>query len=168
MQVPKQFKYSMPPVLNQGNKPICVPCALSAFLNWNLNVRDGQSQKDNDIDLMAIFKGGGGTAEGMQFKKALGYLKNQKQIKEYGIIGSDLSLKSAILMNGPCVGGMKVRDNSRKDFWNGDSMLGGHAIAIIGWTEEGFLIRNSWGKNYGEYVVLPDFKQFTELWTLID
>lgn len=166
-QVPEQFKYKMPPVLDQGNKPICVPCSVSAFLNWDTNLRDGNSTRDNNVDLMEIFNGGGGTSKGMSFKNALEYLKGKKRIAQYGMINSEIALKTAILLNGPCVGGLVVRDNSKKNFWEGDEIYGGHAVAIIGWTKEGFLIRNSWGRSYGDYAVLPNFMLFTELWTMI-
>lgn len=52
-------------------------------------------------------------------------------------------------MNGPCVGGMIVRDDSKQTFWEGNNYLGGHAIAIIGWNENSFAIRNSWGRAFG-------------------
>jgi len=167
-RVPERFMYALPPVLDQGSRPICVPCSLSAFLNWNANLRDGNSARDNHVDLMGIFRGGGGGADGMSFKGALEYLKREKAIREYGTVGSELALKTAVLMNGPCAAGMVVRDGSKREFWEGGQSLGGHAVAVIGWTAEGFLIRNSWGKAYGEFAVMPDFGQFTELWTMID
>lgn len=164
--IPKQFKYNMPPVLDQGQLPICVPCAISAFLNWDINLKDGKSDRDNNIDLMAIFKGGNGCAQGMEIKKALQYLKGQNQITSYATIGSPLVLKSAILLNGPCVGGLMVRDDNKVNFWEGNSNLGGHCISIIGWDEDNFLIRNSWGSE--TLARLNDFSQFLELWTIIN
>lgn len=68
VQLPQQFQYKMPPVLDQGSQPICVPCALSAFLNWNINLQDGNSTRDNHINLMEIFNGGGGNTNGIQIK----------------------------------------------------------------------------------------------------
>lgn len=166
IQIPDKFEYTLPNALNQGNKPICVPCAISAFLNWDINLRDGNSKRDNNIDLMAIFNGGDGCSQGMQIKKALDYLKKQEQIKSYAIIKSPLVLKSAILLNGPCIGGMMVRNDQIVNFWEGTRSLGGHCISIVGWNKDNFLIRNSWGSN--TLAKLSDFSQFLELWTIIN
>ena len=32
VKVPEEFRYSLPKVLNQGQRPICVPCSISSFL----------------------------------------------------------------------------------------------------------------------------------------
>ena len=49
--VPKSYSYRkyLPGVLNQGRESICVPCSISAFLNWRENLSTG-SKKDNRID----------------------------------------------------------------------------------------------------------------------
>lgn len=166
IQIPKQFRYDLPPVLNQGNQPICVPCAISAFLNWDINLKDGNSSRDNNIDVMSIFKGGNGCSQGMEIKKALEYLRKQQQIKSYATIGSPLVLKTAILLNGPCVGGLMVRNDQITNFWEGNRNLGGHCISIVGWNKDNFLIRNSWGSE--RLAELSDFGQFLELWTIIN
>lgn len=45
--------------------------------------------------------------------------------------------------------------------------MGGHAISIVGYTDEGFIIRNSWGKSFGKngYALLKnqDFGEFLEI-----
>ncbi len=170
VKVPEEFRYSLPKVLNQGQRPICVPCSISSFLNWDINLKTGTSTTDNKINVEEIFKHGGST-NGMQFKDALNYLVDSKQINNYGIVGNMDSLKSAIILNGPCVGGLPVYNDQISDFWDGTTFLGGHAISIVGWTKEGFIIRNSWGENFGNkgYVILPysEFDKFREIWTLI-
>ena len=44
-------------------------------------------------------------------------------------------------------------------------------MAFVGYNKEGFILRNSWGKNYGEngYALLPydDFSQIWEIWTIL-
>ena len=64
-----------------------------------------------------------------------------------------------------------VKDSSITNFWDGQENLGGHAIAIVGYTKDGFIIRNSWGESYGNkgYSLLPysDFNKFFEIWTLV-
>ena len=52
--------------------------------------------------------------------------------------------------------------------------MGGHAVSIVGWNEEGFIIRNSWGKMWnGNGHVIYSYEDFEdgmhwEIWTTID
>lgn len=180
IDLPTEYSYfkQMSKVIDQGQNPTCVPCSVSTYINWNINMADG-SIKDHDVEIKKFFKEAGGTENGMTFKDALHYLrhngvktdKGNYKIDQYAMIGSIPVLKYAIFMNGPCIGGLPVRDSYAYDFWNGESFEGGHAIAIIGYTEEGFIIRNSWGTSYGDsgYSILPyeDFENFYEIWTIL-
>jgi hypothetical protein len=180
--LPKQFSYMkyLPTVLNQGSKPTCVPCSISAFLNWDINLPTG-SKEDNSVDVVEIFKKGDGQDDGMTFKSAFKVLrtdgvstdKGNVKISRYAKINSYLSLKFALITNGPCVGALPVYDSLVDEFWVGNSnyIEGYHAIAIVGYNDEGFIIRNSWGKSYGEdgyyFLKNEDFSKFIEIWTLI-
>lgn len=178
LNIPKRFSYlkCLPAVINQGNEPICVPCSVSTFVNWKINLENG-SRTDNKVDLQSIFKNGG-TDEGMTFKDALHFIRHSGvsttkglfKIDKYAMIGSIDQLKEAIIANGPCIGGLPAY-KAYGDFWNGQDFIGGHAVAIIGYDENGFILRNSWGASYGHdgYYHLPydDFNKFYEIWTLI-
>jgi C1A family cysteine protease len=87
------------------------------------------------------------------------------------MVGSIEVLKQAIVANGPCIGGLPVKDSTREDFWNGFGKEGNHAVAIVGYDSKGFIIRNSWGVYYGHkgysHISYDDFKNFIEIWTLI-
>ena len=186
MKLPEKYSYKkfLPEVINQGNKPICVPCSVSAYINWNKNLDSGKNEFDNKVNLDQIFKSRTvGGDDGMSFKDAFKFLRHEGvdtidgkyKIGRYAKIGSEIQLKQALVMNGPCVGGLPVYDDAAWEFWkkgNGDSFLGGHAVSIVGYNEKGFIIRNSWGRSYAEkgYVLLPydDILSFTELWTIID
>mgnify|MGYP002855757876 CR=1 FL=1 len=181
--IPEEYDYRefMSKILDQGNDPICVPCSLSTWVNWRINMNDG-SKTDHKVNLKQIFKGAGGNAGGMTFKAALSFLRHKGvetnvgdiKIGEYALIKNIVSLKDAIITNGPCFGALPVYDDSGYDkFWDRTRgyLKGGHAIAIVGWTKDGFIIRNSWGTSFGEkgYVVIS-FKQFStflELWTIL-
>lgn len=171
----------LPKVLDQGSKSICVPCSLSASLNWQINLNEGKNGVDNKIDLNAIYKiRKNKKLDGMEIKEALHFLRHAGvpskkgiiKINEYSMIGSPVYLKYALLINGPCIGALKVYNPNATEFWlnDGRPCLGGHAIAIVGYNNDGFVIRNSWGTKYGEdgYATIPygDFTQFLELWTL--
>ena len=75
------------------------------------------------------------------------------------MVRSSLALKYAIYLNGPCVGALPVYNTYINKFWDEyrGEYQGGHAIAIIGWDDDGFIIRNSWGTSYGEkgYATIP-------------
>lgn len=179
LNVPEEYSYlkQFPNVINQGSKPICVPCSISGYINCNLNIKFGNSN-DNKVDLEKMFKILG-TEQGMTFKDALHYLKHTGiqtnkgifKADSYAMIGSIPVLKTALVMNGPCIAGLPVKNSEVDDFWEGPSLIGGHAILIIGYDKDGFIIRNSWGECYGyngySHINYNDFNKFYEIWTII-
>ena len=186
MELPKAISYKkyLPPVINQGQRPICVPCSISSYINWMINLEDGVNNRDNKVNYEMIYEHRTDKHDnGMTFKDAFKFLRYncvelehgcENVIERYAKVNSEIQLKQALVMNGPCVGGLPVYDPYRNSFWikqNGDSLEGGHAIAIVGYNEKGFIIRNSWGINYGNegYSIIPydEFDSFTELWTII-
>lgn len=181
MNLPETYTYqtSMSPVLNQGSEPICVPCSISAFLNWRENLKT-EEKPDHKIDYREIYKCKTTDGEGMTFKEAFHYLrhsgvssdKGKLMIQEYALVNNPTTLKHALIMNGPCVGALPVF-SSRDAFWvmgRHDCLQGYHAISIIGYTPNGFVIRNSWGASYGKggYITLPynEYKELVEIWTM--
>ena len=186
IKLPKSISYKdyLPPVLNQGSRPICVPCSISSYINYSINLEDGVNNRDNEVDYEMIFKHRTNKDDnGMSFKDAFHFLRHncvslkygcEKTIDRYAKIGTEEQLRQALVMNGPCVGGLPVYDPYRNKFWlkeDGYPFQGGHAIAIVGYNEKGFIIRNSWGKSYGDegYFIMPydEFDNFMELWTII-
>lgn len=175
------FKNVMPRVIDQGDLSICVPCSISAYLNWKENLNDG-SHKDNSIALMDIYACRTNAGEGMSFKEAFSYLRHHGvkskagnlMIGHYGKVNNFLSLKYALVMNGPCTGALKVY-SSDPEFWkdkHDGKYLGGHAISIVGYDKEGFIIRNSWGTAFADKgytkIKYEDFGHLMEVWTIID
>lgn len=180
--LPESYSYVdvLPSVLNQGQDQICVPCTISSYLNWKKNLEDGTS-KDNDISLFEIYRSRTNYGEGMTYKDALKYLRKngvksdagRLYISQYGRVMSELMLKYALIMNGPCFGALPVYSD-RDCFWRkgyGDNLQGYHAIALVGYNKEGFVIRNSWGKSFGDdgYVTIPynEFNELIEIWTVM-
>lgn len=182
--IPLEYSYLeyLPDVENQGSTNMCVTYAVSAHLDWNCNVDNKQDNKQNNhIDKKEIYSIRHTPGDnGMTFKEALNFLKKQGvrsdfgklKISKYAMVKSEIALKHALLLNGPCVAGLYVKDPYAKDFWNGNKLNGGHAIAIVGYTKYGFIIRNSWGKRYGKdgYWIIPynEFNKILECWTIID
>ena len=65
--------------------------------------------------------------------------------------------------------------NYSAELWkkrDGEKFLGGHAMVIVGYNNEGFIIRNSWGINWGDegYSIYKykDWGVHWEIWTTID
>lgn len=183
IELPEKYTYRpyLPKVIDQGERSICVPCTISAYLNWRENLKDGKI-KDNSISLDDIYNSRSNTNDGMTYKDAFKYLrhdgvksKNGKlKITTYGRITNPLMLKYAIVMNGPCFGALPVYNNDY-DFWNkkaGDELKGYHAISIIGYNEDGFFIRNSWGESFGDkgytHIADNELNKMLELWTIIE
>lgn len=184
LDLPKEISYihTLPKVIDQGDKPICVPCSVSSYINWDKNMEDGKVE-DNNINLNEIYENrtNQDTNDGMMIKDALSYIKKNGvniidgcfNIKSYAMITNIYALKYAILLNGPCIGALPVY-NFSNTFWRkgyNDNLIGLHAISIVGYTEEGFIIRNSWGTSYGKngYFLIKntEINHFIELWTII-
>ena len=183
IELPDSYTYKpyLPSVVDQGNMEICVPCTMAAYLNWRENLKEGVT-KDNKISMNEIYSSRTNSGEGMTYKDAFKFLrhngvnsKNGKlKISLYGLIQNNLTLKYAIVMNGPCFGALPVY-NSDKDFWNkkgDDKLMGYHAISIVGYDEDGFFIRNSWGIGFGDkgytHIKNEDMNKMIEMWTIIE
>ena len=182
--IPEEYSYIdyLPPVEDQGNTNMCVTYSLASHLDWNCNVDNSLiNKRNNHINKKEIYSARTLSGDrGMSFKEALNFLKKKGvssdfgklKIERYMMIKTIDALKQALLLNGPCVGGLIIKDNKKIDFWNGNQNYGGHAIAIVGYNKQGFIIRNSWGNSYGTngYALLKynDFEKILECWTIID
>lgn len=189
MDIPAEYSYLMylPNAYDQGNRPTCVPHAISAFVDWY----NGVNGIDSDMSIDWIYdcredKDG----EGMTLKEALKYIKKVgyttkqdyknirkgespelDQINMYGMLNSVFAMQRSLLINGPFILALPVYDSSRSDFWNGSKFEGGHAVACVGYDEYGLIIRNSWGTMWGAggYCTLPyeQVNKIYEAWALI-
>lgn len=61
-------------------------------------------------------------------------------------------LKKALLEIGPCYLQLPLY-RSRPYFWRakeGEKAVGGHAVSVVGYTKDGFILKNSWGDIWNE------------------
>lgn len=98
------------------------------------------------------------------------------KIQGYAQVNTIDSLKKALFANGPCYIAFPVYNPERMEFWKpdytGQQMMGGHAVTVVGYLKDKFIIRNSWSSEWGDkgYTYYP-FNQFGmhwEIWTAID
>lgn len=180
--IPTEFSYmkNLPKVLNQGEDPICVPCSISAWCEYKLSTKSG-IKKDSKFKLFDIFNSRTNVGEGMSCKEAFSYMKNigatygknnKIKIDRYYRVTSILHLRNAIINNGPCIIALPVYDQYKDEFWIEDGPIQGyHAVSVVGYDKNGFIIRNSWGESFGysgyAYLQNEDFGSIIEAWTLI-
>jgi C1A family cysteine protease len=82
-------------------------------------------------------------------------------------VTTSAGLQSALAQNGVCIISFPMYNNSTT-FWipgSGDTELGGHCVAVVGYTPAGFILRNSWGSSWGDngYTTFP-FSQWGSQW----
>lgn len=95
-------------------------------------------------------------------------------IKAYASVQTIEGLKKAIYSDGPCLIAVPVYNYGMR-MWKPEpdqSKIGGHAMTVVGWTTEGFIIRNSWSDRWGDkgYTIFPweDWGLQWETWTTVD
>lgn len=89
-----------------------------------------------------------------QFDK-LQPLAYDNRISTYYKIHTDAELMTSIYRNGPVIAGMKWIDSYKTDihgnlFVKKSSKYSGHAVMITGWTNNSWIIQNSWGSFWGD------------------
>lgn len=93
-----------------------------------------------------------------------------RKIKSYFKVTTIDGAKAA-LKNGPLYIAFPCY-NIGKKFWvkggEGEDILGGHAVAIVGYNKEGFILRNSWGYLWGDRgYTTYGYNEFGSHWEII-
>jgi C1A family cysteine protease len=95
-------------------------------------------------------------------------------IEAYAQINTIEGLKKALVKDGVCYICFPVFNESPR-MWKasqGEKDMGGHAMAVVGYNKDGFIIRNSWGKEWANqgYTIYPyeDWGAHWEIWTTVD
>ena len=157
------------------------------FYNNRFNWYDENTKNDEGMfgrDVMKILKDIGICTE-EEYPYGLREKKNnipkycytqasEHKIKGYAQIKSIDSLKQSLNNNGPCLIAFPVY-NYTNEMWiqkKNESFKGGHAMTIVGYLEDCFIIRNSWGVQWGDdgycYYKFKDWGSHWEIWTTID
>ncbi len=155
---------------------------------WNNDKKDGEDE-DEDYgmtgrDVMKILQKVGicleieypyGTIEKVKdIPREIFESASNHRIKNYARIKSVKGLKDSLIENGPCLITFPVYNYSEK-IWikqENDKYLGGHAMTVVGFNSNSFIIRNSWGTNWGDkgycYFPFSEWDKHWECWTTID
>jgi C1A family cysteine protease len=96
------------------------------------------------------------------------------RIQNYAQLNEQKTLKTALVRDGVCYICFPVFNESAR-MWKadqGETNKGGHAMAVVGYNRQGFIIRNSWGSGWGDngYTIYPyeDWGAHWEIWTTVD
>jgi len=177
--LPKKYDLSkeLPGIRDQGNIPKCVSCSVTDMLFWRLHSENRVLTSKDDF----IFnKREDKNMEGMTPKEAFEIAKKigvsasggNFNLKLFARVGSADIAKKSIFVYGPVLVALPCYDEKSNEFWVKSGKLnGGHAVTLVGWDIKGFILRNSWGRSYGNggYFPLPfeSFNQCLESWVLI-
>lgn len=192
------YRDSMQPIRDQGTQGSCAAMAGAAMKEYQELVDIGLNEymspqfiynNREDLnedgmymrDLMEILKEKGDCTEkhfpyGRQGKPEIeDYMEASKyKTSNYASVDTIDDLKIALYSNGPCIIAVPVYNYTERMWYqnNGDRFLGGHALAVVGYNEQGFIIRNSWSKSWGDdgYCIMSyeDFGLQWELWACVD
>lgn len=168
VQIPNEYTLrDILPVQNQGNIGACVSYVATEMLNFYSLQRNFVFKPDWTE---FYYDRKNKEYDGMMPREAFEIMVNDGRIKSFAKINNPLSLRYSILSHGPALLALIARSENY-DFWNGSSVLGGHAVACVGYDNEGLILKNSWGYEWGNggYTKLPysDFGKVSEAWTIL-
>lgn len=174
--IPKEYELpNQPMVLNQGSSPICAAISIASIMEWQSMAKDPDN-KGKAYDAFQIYNlRDNKDVDGMVPRQALNAVKRNgvkgDHIEEFAKVTNYDMIKMGIICNGPVMIGMAAYEDPTY-FWRPTkNLLGGHAVILVGWNEEGYILQNSWGYEYGNKgkIVLPykDQKYILEAWTVI-
>lgn len=193
------LRNNLQPIRDQGNQGTCVAQTGACMKEWQekfdseinehmspqfiYNLRENQGSSGMyPRNLMSILKNVGSILEAdypyYTMDKISDELKDKakkNRIEGYAKLNTIDSVKAALNKNGPCLIAVPVYNYGMR-MWKPtsqyDESLGGHAMTIVGYNKVGFIIRNSWGMDWGDfgYTIFPyeDWGLHWEAWTTID
>lgn len=166
------LRATLDPIRDQGNVSKCVSVSLTDMVRYKMNL--GIYKKaDFPDDIFYVTRPNEG--EGMYPVDAFNYMVNTgvggQKGELFAFIDNVNDAKYSIIANGPLMACLWVKSYN-DDFWNGNEDIGGHAVLFVGYNKDGFILRNSWGEEFGDkgYTTFP-YNKFAkcgmEFWTLL-
>ena len=196
------YRQILKPVRNQGLQGSCAAQTAACMKEWQENVDYGfddfmspQFIYNNRInqdsegmfgrDVMKILSKIGSVPESdynygkiernTEIDDIFYEMADKHKIKGYARITVLDDLKKSLEKNGPCYIAFAVYNYGIK-MWKPENseqdLLGGHAMAVVGYNNLGFIIRNSWSEGWGDngYCIYDyeDWGSHWEIWTTVD
>lgn len=167
------LRKTLGPIRDQGEVSKCVSVSLTDMVRYKMNLGIYRDVEFSD-DIFYVTRPNVGE-EGMYPIDAFDYLVNTgidgQKGDMFAFVGNIIDAKYSIITNGPLMACLWVKSYN-DDFWNGMYDIGGHAVLFVGYGKDGFILRNSWGEEFGDngYVIFPYEKFYKcgmEYWTLI-
>lgn len=170
VETPQEFRIVsfIRPIVDQGVEGACSSVAITDLIHYQNKFKGLEDDKIKFNTLYRLRKNK--RIEGMTVREAIEIYNDRYRKLTYAKVGSLKTIKAAILTNGPVCIALPVK-STKADFWKGSSKLGGHAVVLIGWTRDSFILKNSWGTSYADngYIDFPftDIGSIYECWTII-
>lgn len=169
--IPREYNIDTGDVMNQGRDNICVPCSLQSVMTF----KEGLKKKDYKVNTFDIFNNrkNQDSKDGMAVIDALDQLVNKyKLIETYAKCTSSEIARLSLFLDGPLILALPVKSES-DTFWKHGTTFGYHAVCLTGYDTDGFILKNSWGTQYGyggyTNISFADFNRYTvECWTIIN
>lgn len=99
----------------------------------------------------------------------------KNRITSYYRINSASAVKASLLEGYPVMCTLTWGSGTKYSKSDGmvhfsDKTDGGHCVIIVGWNDKGWIIQNSWGKNWGNNgrAIIPYKSPINELWGMTD
>ena len=159
LSIPKTFSIPRLKIIDQGNQPHCAAASIATVLS-------ALNRKADHVELFKILCG---TVDGIILRDAFKIMKADAKITKYYRLGSEINIKSGIMLFGGVIIGLRCYNDSAV-FWKGSQLLGGHAVTLTGWEKDGFILQNSWGTSWGKngITIFPfsDINHIREAWAI--
>jgi len=194
------YRDELPPVRDQGRQGSCSAQTAACMKEWQERQDVGFTEHFSPQFIYNLRENAG--TYGMYPRDTMKILSNEgivpekdypygsmyeisEELKErarkYTIMGyariySIADLKKSLVANGPCYAAFPVKSWGM-EFWKAipgepEVNYGGHAVSVVGYTKDAFIIRNSWGEDWGDkgytYYKFADWGMHWEFWTTID
>lgn len=171
INLPKSFNLSknIYDVINQGSRGICCSVSLTDTIKYWENFKKVNYKLSRDYFWL---NRANKKIDGMTIREAMDIAKKNKFITTYGKLQDIDSVKTVLVTQGPVILVLPCYEDTIY-FWRKiGNLRGGHAVVLVGYNEKGFILKNSWGKSYGNggYIIFPyeDFKYIKEIWTVFN
>lgn len=158
-------------VYDQGTSPMCAAYAGTSLLEYIWEIRRDQNTiKTSNLPRFLYDKRSHSNVPGMPLSDMINILRGiPGGITGYAVVDKGVyAAQNAIMYNGPILAAFYVKSMG-PTFWKGSENLGGHAVLITGYDSKGFIIKNSWGTEWGNrgFTTIPysEWDLCVERWT---